>query len=71
MLVVSGSARLDGQAAAVMEHVLEVTRAAGAEPRIVFDVCRYAPVVGAAFEAARRLGAGVESGVAGLHHEDS
>ena len=39
--------------------------------RIVFDVCRYAPVVGGAFEAARRLGAGVASGVAGLHHEDS
>jgi NAD(P)H-dependent FMN reductase len=39
--------------------------------RIVYDVCRYAPVVGAAFEAARRLGAGVESGVAGLHSEDS
>jgi NAD(P)H-dependent FMN reductase len=39
--------------------------------RIVYDVCRYAPVVGEAFEAARRLGTGVESGVAGLHHEDS
>jgi len=38
--------------------------------RIVFDVCRYAPVVGEAFEGARRLGPGVASGVAGLHHED-
>lgn len=38
--------------------------------RIVHDVCRYAPVVGESFEAARRLGPGVASGVAGLHHED-
>lgn len=38
--------------------------------RIVLDVCRYAPVVGEAFAAARALGPGVESGVAGLHHED-
>jgi FMN reductase len=38
--------------------------------RIVHDVCRYAPVVGDAFSQARRLGPGVASGVAGLHHED-
>jgi NAD(P)H-dependent FMN reductase len=38
--------------------------------RIVHDVCRYSPVVGEAFAAARRLGSGVASGVAGLHHED-
>ena len=38
--------------------------------RIVHDVCRYAPVVRAAFEQARQRGPGVESGVAGLHVED-
>jgi NAD(P)H-dependent FMN reductase len=38
--------------------------------RIVYDVCRYAPLVGDAFGAARRLGPGVQSGVAGLHHGD-
>jgi FMN reductase len=38
--------------------------------RIVYDVCRYALVVGEAFAAARALGPGVASGVAGLHHED-
>lgn len=38
--------------------------------RIVHDVCRYAPVVGEAFAAAKRLGPDVASGVAGLHHED-
>ncbi len=38
--------------------------------RIAFDVCRYAPVIREAFEAARRLGPGIASGVAGLHHED-
>ncbi|MCX4244470.1 NADPH-dependent FMN reductase [Paraliomyxa miuraensis] len=38
--------------------------------RIVFDVCRYAPVVGTAFEQARRLGPELASGVAGLHHDD-
>jgi NAD(P)H-dependent FMN reductase len=38
--------------------------------RIVYDVCRYAPLVGDAFGAARRLGPGVASGVAGLHHGD-
>lgn len=38
--------------------------------RIVFDVVRYTPQLRATFEAARRLGEGVESGVAGLHAED-
>lgn len=35
--------------------------------RVAFDVVRYAPVVRGAFEAARALGGGVESGVAGTH----
>src|SRR5690606_36399193 len=34
VLVVSGSVRPDGQAAAVVEHVLAVTRRAGAELRV-------------------------------------
>ena len=35
--------------------------------RVAHDVVRYAPVVRAAFEAARAAGPGVESGVAGVH----
>ncbi|MCY0985693.1 NAD(P)H-dependent oxidoreductase [Nannocystis sp. ILAH1] len=35
--------------------------------RVAYDVVRYAPVVRGAFEAARRLGPGVEAGVAGAH----
>lgn len=35
--------------------------------RVAHDVVRYAPVVRAAFEAARALGGGVEAGVAGTH----
>jgi len=38
--------------------------------RIVHDVCRYAPVVSGAFEAARGTGADARAGVAGLHHHD-
>lgn len=38
--------------------------------RIVHDVCRFAPVVGVAFDRARRQGPGVASGVAGLHLDD-
>ncbi|MEM9463163.1 MAG: NAD(P)H-dependent oxidoreductase [Myxococcota bacterium] len=38
--------------------------------RIVYDVCRYAPLVHTAFEAARTEGPGVRAGVAGLHHHD-
>ncbi len=35
--------------------------------RVAFDVVRYTPVIRATFEAARALGRGVESGVAGTH----
>jgi NAD(P)H-dependent FMN reductase len=35
--------------------------------RVAFDVVRYAPVIRATFTAARDLGRGVESGVAGTH----
>ena len=38
--------------------------------RIAHDVCRYAPVMGAAFEDARALGPAPASGVAGLHHDE-
>jgi len=35
--------------------------------RVAFDVVRYTPVIRATFDAARALGRGVESGVAGTH----
>ncbi|MEX1362558.1 MAG: NAD(P)H-dependent oxidoreductase [Nannocystaceae bacterium] len=35
--------------------------------RITYDVCRFAPVVGSAFDRARDQGPGVASGVAGPH----
>ncbi|HEY8379899.1 MAG TPA: NADPH-dependent FMN reductase [Nannocystis sp.] len=35
--------------------------------RIAHDVVRYAPILRAAFEAARAIGPGVEAGVAGTH----
>ncbi|HET6585273.1 MAG TPA: NAD(P)H-dependent oxidoreductase, partial [Nannocystaceae bacterium] len=38
--------------------------------RICHDVARYAPVVHATFQAARRLGGGIEAGVAGMHIGD-
>jgi NAD(P)H-dependent FMN reductase len=38
--------------------------------RICHDVVRYAPIVHATFEAARKLGAGIEAGVAGMHVGD-
>jgi NAD(P)H-dependent FMN reductase len=38
--------------------------------RIAHDVCRYAPVLGAAFAQARTRGTAVEAGVAGLHVDE-
>ncbi|PCC75672.1 FMN reductase [Nannocystis exedens] len=35
--------------------------------RVAYDVVRYAPLVHGAFEEARRLGPGVQAGVAGAH----
>jgi len=38
--------------------------------RICHDVARYAPIVHATFDEARKLGGGVEAGVAGMHVGD-
>lgn len=47
--------------------VLQSPRVIERVARIAHDVVRYAPVLRAAFEAAKGLGPGVEAGVAGTH----